>query len=308
MLPDVSIIIVNWNGRQLLQECLDALRRVVTDLTFEIFVVDNASTDGSQGMIKQDFPEVKLIANSNNLGFAKANNQAIRVSQGRYVLLLNSDAFVHENTIDQIVAFMETHPEAGMAGCKLLNTDGTLQPSCTTFPTLFTELCIATGLDRLFPRNPLFGKYQMTYWDFNDIREVDSIRGAFMLVRASAIKEVGLLDESYFMYSEEVDWCYQFKKKGWKIYYYPFVETIHVWGGSVGQVQMKMLIQLYRSQIDFFRKNYGKLSAFFLKLIIGTNCLIRVGPGALYYLLSHDRENRQKHQAFWQLLRILPAL
>jgi GT2 family glycosyltransferase len=259
-------------------------------------------------MVRQQFPEVKLIANSNNLGFAKANNQAIRASQGRYVLLLNSDAFVRETTIDQMVAFMEAQPEAGMAGCRLLNTDGSLQPSCTTFPTLFTELCIATGLDRLFPKSTLFGKYQMTYWDFNDTREVDSIRGAFMLVRASAIKEVGLMDESYFMYSEEVDWCYQFKKKGWKIYYYPYAETVHVWGGSVEQVRTKMLIQLYRSQIDFFRKNYGQLSTFFLKLIIGTNCLIRIGPGALYYLLSSDRWDRQKHQAFWQLLRLLPAL
>jgi GT2 family glycosyltransferase len=285
---DVSIIIVNWNGRELLRRCLSALRQSVTALTFEIFVVDNGSTDGSQDMLRQEFPEVKLMANSKNLGFAKANNQAMRCSQGRYILLLNS--------------------ETGMAGCRLLNEDGSLQPSCTTFPTLFTELCIATGLDRLFPKSPLFGKYQMTYWDFNDVREVDSVRGAFMLVRAAAVKEVGLMDESYFMYSEEVDWCYQFKKKGWKIYYYPYAETVHIWGGSVEQVRLKMLIQLYRSQIDFFRKNYGRLSAFLLKLIIGVNCLVRVGPGALYYLSRNDSWDRQKHQAFWQLLRLLPAL
>jgi hypothetical protein len=153
----------------------------------------------------------------------------------------------------------------------------------------------------------LFGKYQMTYWDFNDLREVDSIRGAFMLVRATAIAEVGLMDESYFMYSEEVDWCYQFKKKGWKIYFYPYVETVHIWGGSVQQVRVKMLVQMYRSQVDFFRKNYGQFSANLLKLIIGFNCLLRVGPGALYYLFAHDPQTRRKHEAFWQLLRALPA-
>jgi hypothetical protein len=305
---DLSIIIVNWNTRDLLAQCLQSVYDTTSNLDFEVVVVDNASTDGSQEMVRQEFPDVRLIANTENLGFAKANNQAIRRSRGRYVLLLNSDAFVRENTIEHMVAFMDGHPEAGMAGCKLLYEDGRLQPSCSTFPTLFTEFCIATGLDKLFPKSPLFGKYRMTYWDFDDVREVDVILGAFMLVCATAIGEVGLMDEGYFMYSEEVDWCYQFKEKGWKIFFYPHVEALHLWGGSIRQIRIEMLIQMYRSRIAFFRKYYGRQSANLLKLIVGFGCLLRIAPGAWYYRWSDNPQSRQKHQAFWRLLRTLPTL
>jgi len=305
---DLSIVIVNWNTRDLLSRCLRCVYDTTLDLDFEVIVVDNASTDGSQEMVRQKYPGASLIANTKNNGFAKANNQAIRRSQGRYVLLLNSDAFVRENTIEHTVAFMDGRREAGMAGCKLLYEDGRLQPSCYAFPTLFTEFCIAVGLDRLFPRSRLFGRYGMTYWDFNDIREVDVILGAFMLVRATAIDEVGLMDERYFMYSEEVDWCYRFREKGWKIYFYPHVEAVHLLGGSTRRVRAEMLIQLYGNRIEFFRKHHGELSARLLKLVIGFNCLLRIGPGAWYYLRSDDPQVRQKHEAFLRLLRILPTL
>lgn len=305
---DLSVIIVNWNTRDLLAQCLQSVFDTVRNLDFEIIVVDNASTDGSQEMVQQEFPDVSLVANTDNLGFARANNQAIRRSRGRYVLLLNSDAFVRENTIEQMVAFMDAHPKAGMSGCKLLYEDGRLQPSCTTYPTLFTEFCIATGLDKLFPKSPLFGKYRMMYWDFDDTREVDVILGAFMLVRASAIGEVGLMDESYFMYSEEVDWCYRFKKKGWRIFFYPEVEAVHLWGGSSKRVRVEMFVQMYRSRIEFFRRYYGKRTANLLKVLIGIGCLLRLGPGAWHYLLAGGSQIRQKYRASWTLLRALPNL
>jgi GT2 family glycosyltransferase len=305
---DVSIVVVNWNTCDLLAQCLRAVYDTTNDLDSEVIVVDNASTDGSQAMVRQEFPDVNLIANTENLGFARANNQAIRRSQGRYVLLLNSDAFVRENTIKQVVGFMDEHPEAGMVGCKLLYEDGRLQPSCTTFPTLFTEFCIATRLDKLFPRSPLFGRYRMTYWGFDDVREVDVILGAFMLVRATAIDQVGLMDERYFMYSEEVDWCYRFKEKGWKITFYPHAEAVHVWGGSSKRVPVETLIRMYRSRIDFFRRHYGRRSAHFLKLVIGLNCFLRIGPGVWHYFRADNPQMRQKRRAFWQLLRALPAL
>lgn len=305
---DLSIIIVNWNGRELLRKCLDAVQATTKTTQYEIVVVDNNSSDGSQDMVRQDYPGVKLIANSENVGFARANNQALEINTARYALLLNSDAFVKENTIDTMVEFMDSHPDAGMAGCKLLYEDGRLQPSCTTFPTLFSEFCIATGLDKAFAKSPIFGRYQMTFWDFNDIREVDAIMGAFMLVRAEPLAEIGYLDPAYFMYSEEVDWCYRFKKAGWKIYYYPHVEAVHLWGGSSKKVKVEMHIQLYRSRIEFFRKNYGSLPAFFVKLIIGLNCLVRLGPGILYYFKKADSQGKQKYQASWQLLHALPNL
>jgi GT2 family glycosyltransferase len=307
-MTDLSIVIVNWNTREFLSRCLRSVYDTTLDLDFEVIVVDNGSADGSQEMVQQEFPGVSLIANTENKGFAKANNQAIRRSRGRYVLLLNSDAFVRENTIEHTVAFMDGHPEAGMAGCKLLFEDGRLQPSCYSFPTLFTEFFIAVGLDRLFPKSRLFGKYGMTYWDFDDIREVDVILGAFMLVRATAVDEVGLMDERYFMYSEEVDWCYRFREKGWKIYFYPHVEAVHLGGGSTRRVRAEMLIRLYGSRIEFFRKHHGRLSACLLKLVIGFNCLLRIGPGAWYYFRSDDPQIRQKHRAFLRLLRVLPTL
>ncbi|UCC63976.1 MAG: glycosyltransferase family 2 protein [Anaerolineae bacterium] len=307
-MTDLSIVIVNWNTRDLLARCLEAVYKTTSKLDFEVIVVDNGSTDGSQEMVRKEFPHVSLIANTNNLGFTKANNQAIRGSQGRYVLLLNSDAFVREHTIEQMVAFLDRHPEAGMAGCKLLYEDGRLQPSCYTFPTLFTEFCIATQLDKLFPKSPVFGQYCMTYWDFDEVREVDVIMGAFMLVRAAAIDQVGLMDERYFMYSEEVDWCYRFREKGWKIYFYPDAEAVHLGGGTTRQVRVEMLVQMYRSRIDFFRKHYGKLSTTLVKVIVGFNCLLRIGPGAWFYLLANNPHGRQKYRAFWQLLRALPTL
>jgi GT2 family glycosyltransferase len=305
---DLSIIIVNWNTRDLLAQCLQAVFSAAGGVPIEVIVVDNASADGSPELVQRDFPQVRLIQNAANVGFARANNQGITVSQGRYVLLLNSDAFVCEDTLEHMVAFMEAHPAAGLAGCKLLYKDGRLQPSCMAFPSLLTEFFIATWLDRLFPRSRLFGHYRMTYWDFGDVREVDVITGAFMMARAAAIDQVGLLDEGYFMYSEEVDWCYRFKAAGWKVLYSPGAETVHIGEGSSRKIRADMLIQLYRSRICFFRKTHGRRSAVLLKLIIGLNCLLRVGPGAVYYLPGGKRARREKYGAFWRLLMLLPGL
>lgn len=305
--PDVSIIIVNWNGKDLLRRCLTAVEQTLGDIDAEIFVVDNASTDGSQAMVRGAFPRVRLIENSENLGFAGANNQAMRLSRGRYVLLLNSDAFVREGTIPEMVAFMDRTPDAGVASCKLLYEDGSLQRSCYAFPTLWTEFCIAVGLDKLFPRSRWFGQFLMTYWDYDDVRPVDGVMGAFMLVRAAALSEVGLMDEQYFMYSEEVDWCYRFRQKGWKTYFYPYVDAVHLWGGSTRQVRVEMLVQLYRSRTRFFRKFHGHAAAALLKAIIGLNGLLRVGPGLLYYRLTRTPSADDKLRAFSQLLRELPG-
>ncbi len=304
---DLSIIVVNWNTRDLLAACLSAVELTVKQISYEVIVIDNHSNDGSQDMVRGQFPTVKLIANTDNAGFAKANNQGITISDGRYVLLLNSDAFVKENTLDRMVAFMDEHADAGMAGCKLLYEDGRLQPSCATFPTLATEFYIAVGLDKLFPKSQIFGKYLMTDWDYSTLREVDVIMGAFMMVRKSVIEQVGMMDESFFMYSEEVDWCYRFKAAGWKVYFTPEVETVHIWGGSSKAVKVETLIRLYRARVQFFRKHYGRLTAFLYKIVLGFNSLVRVGPGALYYLSRNNADSRQKHYAFRQLLRAIPS-
>lgn len=302
---DLSIIIVNWNTRELTARCLSAVDATVKKISYETIVVDNNSSDGSQDMVREQFPNVKLIANTENGGFAKANNQGIQISQGRYVLLLNSDAFVLENTLDTMVTFMDAHPEAGMAGCKLLYENGSLQVSCATFPTLATEFYIAVGLDKLFPKSKIFGKYLMTDWDYGTMREVDVIMGAFMMVRKSGIDQVGMMDESFFMYSEEVDWCYRFKAAGWKILFTPEVECIHIWGGSSRAVKVETLIRLYRARVQFFRKHYGRLTAFLYKIILVFSTFVRVFPGAFFYL--RDNPGRQKHNAFRKLLQFIPT-
>ncbi len=306
-MPDVSIIIVNWNTRDLLAKCLRCVEATIHKVSYDVYVVDNASSDGSQDMVRQDFPSVKLIANTDNVGFARANNQAMRVCEGRYVLLLNSDAFVKEGTIDRMVAFMDAHPDAGMVGCKLLYEDESLQRSCAIFPTLATEFYIAVGLDKIFPNSKIFGKYLMTDWNYDDTRVVDVIMGAFMLARADVIQKVGLMDEAFFMYSEEVDWCYRFKEAGWKVYFSPDAEAIHIWGGSSKAVKVETIIRLYRARVQFFRKHYGNLTAFLYKIILVFNSLVRVGPGALYYLTRGNPDSRQKHYAFLQLLRAIPG-
>ncbi len=306
---DLSIIIVNWNGKDLLTKCLQCVESTVKKISYETFVVDNASTDGSQDMVRRDFPNVKLMANTDNVGFAKANNQAMKIAVGRYVLLLNSDAFVKENTLDAMVAFMDEHPDAGMASCKLFYEEGQLQLSCTSFPTLRTELYITLGLPKLFPKSHEFGRYFYEDWDYNSVRsDIDVILGAFMLARKTAIDAVGMMDESYFMYSEEVDWCYRFKKKGWKIYFEPKVEAIHLWGGTSKQVKIQMLIQLYRSRIKFFRENYSWLSGQLLKVILGVYCVSRIVPWGLSNRLKPNSNLKQKQQAFQALLKALPGL
>lgn len=304
---DLSIIVVNWNGKDLLTKCLQCVDSTVKKISYETFVVDNASTDGSKDMVRRDFPNVKLIANTDNVGFAKANNQAMKVASGRYVLLLNSDAFVKENTLDSMVAFMDTHPEASMSSCKLVYADDSLQRSCARFPTLATEFFIAMGLDKLFSKSKIFGQYLMTDWDYNDTRPVDVIMGAFMLVRKDAIDKIGMMDESFFMYSEEVDWCYRFKQAGAKVYFHPDVECVHLWGGSSNVIKVESLLRLYRARVQFFRKHYGKLQTALYKIILGFNALVRVGPGALYYLTRKNPAAQQKHYAFRQLLKAIPS-
>lgn len=309
-MTDLSIVIVNWNTREHLARCLERIYETVAAVAFEVIVVDNASRDGSPEMVKERFPQVELLANGENAGFARANNQAIRQSGGRYVLLLNPDAFVMEGTIDRMVEFLDAHPTVGMAGCQLLGEDGTVQPSCTGFPTLATEFFLFTYLDRLLKRSPIFARYRMTYWDFDDVRPVDVIQGAFMLVRREAMEEVGLLDEGFFMYSEEMDWCYRFKQRGWPVYYVPYARAVHVGGQSTQQVRADMILELYRSRVIFFRKHYGRVRTSLLKLLLAAASAGRVVFFSTASLVKPEARPAVREQRFgyWKLLRAIGSL
>ena len=254
---DLSIIIVNWNTRDLLARCLESVWNDVGTFkrsNIQTTVVDNASADGSATMVREQFPWVRLIENEENVGFARANNQAIRRSSAKYVLLLNSDTEVQPGALSALLGFMEAHPRAGAAGAHLLNADGTLQASCHPMLTPGREFWRLLFLDHLWPR----ATYRMRRWDTETPRRVEVIKGACLLLRREALDGVGLLDESYFMYTEEVDLCHRLAQAGWELWWVPQAQVVHYEGQSTQQMPDRMYLQLYRSKIQFYRKFGGK--------------------------------------------------
>ncbi len=262
-LYDVSVVIVNYNVREFLRQSLLSLRKALAELSAEIFVVDNASTDSSVEMMRREFPEVKLIANRENLGFAAANNQALRQARGRLVVLLNPDTIVQEDTFVAIRDFMDRHPDTGMVGCKVLNPDGTLQLACRrSFPTPWVAFTRLSGLSRLFPNSRWFGRYNLTYLPEDETAEVEAISGSFMAVRREALAKVGMLDEAFFLYGEDLDWCFRMRQSGWKIHYFPGTQIVHFKGESAKQSGLDNLRLFYQAMGLFVRKHFRPAAAF----------------------------------------------
>jgi GT2 family glycosyltransferase len=273
---DVSIIIVNWNTRDILRECLISIYKETLDISYEIIVIDNFSSDGSALMIKKEFPEAILIANEENRGFAVANNQGMEIANGRYVLLLNSDTVVLENAIQKTVRFADNHPEAAVLGCKAYNADMSLQPTCFMYPSLLNLFLLSTYLYKLFPRNRFFGREFMSWWDRGDVREVEVVTGCFMLVRKTAIEQVGMMDNSYFMYAEETDWCYRFGRAGWKKIFYPEAVIIHYGGMSSSKNPVEMSREFQKSFLLFMENSGGLFSRYTARFIFCISGFIRL--------------------------------
>ncbi|WP_342576314.1 glycosyltransferase family 2 protein [Paenibacillus sp. FSL M8-0142] len=256
---DVSILIVNYNTRQLTLDCLRSVYASETEFTYEVIVIDNDSKDDSVQAIRQEFPLVRLIENTENTGFAKANNQGMAAAQGRYVLLLNSDTVIQRDTLQTMVAFMDRNPITGASGCKIILPDGSLDKACKRgFPTPSASFYYAFGLSKLFPNEPRFNQYQLGYLDPDQEYPVDCLVGAFMLVRRETIEQVGGLDETFFMYGEDIDWCYRIKQAGWGIHYYPRTTIVHYKGGSARRRPFKIIYEFHRAMILFHRKHYRK--------------------------------------------------
>lgn len=263
---DLSIIVVNWNTRELLAQCLQSLQDTLRASSFEIWVVDNASADGSVAMVRERFPLAHVIANSENVGFVRANNQAMAQCTGRYILLFNSDAQALPGSLDQLVRFMDEHSRAGLAGVRLLNPDGSFQASYTPFPTLWREILILTGIGRWLICSTFPSRGPQVERGAQGIKGY--MEGACLLARREAAQQVGGLDECIFMYAEEVDWCYRFHHAGWETWYLPQAPVIHYGGQSSKKQQSRMEAELYRSRVYFFRKHYGKAAAASLKAAI----------------------------------------
>ena len=243
---DLSVVIPSYNTRELMEQALRTVDEASEGLRVQVIVVDNASRDGSQEMVEAGFPHVELIRNDRNLGFGGANNIAFERVKGRHVLLLNSDTIVGADTLRTLVEFMDEHPEAGAAGCRILNPDGSLQLDCRRgFPTPSAAFYKLTGLSRLFPRSRRFARYNLTYLDPEETSEVDALSGSCMIVRGRVLEEVGGFDEDYFMYGEDLDWCFRMGQAGWKIYYVPATQIIH-FGGASGRAE-SMRIQFRKS-------------------------------------------------------------
>jgi GT2 family glycosyltransferase len=263
---DLSITIVNWNTRGLLTQCLFSVQNDLQQspsLNVETFVVDNASADGSAQMVSESFPWVNLICNMDNLGFARANNQAIQQSSGKYVLLLNSDTELHAGSLLTLVAFMEEHSRVGACGARLLGIDGRLEYACHPMLTPEREFWRLTFFDRLWPR----ATYTMDAWDINTPRRVEVIKGACLLLRREAVDQVGLLDDRFHMYTEEVDICYRLAQAGWELWYVPRAVVTHYGAASSRQAADTMYVQLYRSKVQFYRKVSGPGSARRFKIL-----------------------------------------
>jgi GT2 family glycosyltransferase len=274
---DVSIIIVNYNTPKLTIEAIRSVLNSKTRYLYEIIVIDNNSSDHSVEIIKKEFPQITLIVNEQNVGFSKANNQGIKLSKGRYILLLNSDTIVNDDTIEKMVEFMDLNRNIGASGCKVVLPNGSLDKACHRgFPTPEASFYYLTGLAKLFPKSERFNQYHLGHMDLEQIHPVDCLVGAFMLVRREAVEEVGLLDETFFMYGEDIDWCYRIKEAGWDIYYYPFTTIIHYKGASSRRKPFKIIYEFHRAMFLFHKKHYSNKYSFFTNLLVYTGIALKL--------------------------------
>jgi len=288
--PVLSIVIVSWNVREDLRECLQSLLKDegsrLESGEIEIIVVDNASTDGTAEMVNLEFPQVKLLVNSQNLGYTKANNIGINHSRGKYILLLNPDTVVHQGALQALIDCAESHPEVGIIGAKLLNPDGSVQRSARSFPDIGAGLFRNTFLGRLFPNNPFVRRYLLADFGYDEVREVDWVSGAAMLVRRDLIERIGGLDERFWAYCEDVDLCWRAWQAGYKVLFCPNAFITHKVGRSSDQRLVPSLIQHHKSMWLFYLKNYRHRYPLLLFPLIGLGILLRLA-GALLKVASH---------------------
>ena len=274
----LSVIIVNYNVEHFLEQCLHSVRRAARNVETEVFVVDNNSVDGSLAMVREKFPEVKLIANERNTGFSYANNQAMRISNGEYVLLLNPDTVVEEDTFEKVVKFMDGHPDAGGLGVHMIDGKGNFLPeSKRGLPTPAVAFYKIAGLSKLFPRSRTFGRYHLGFLDKDETHEVEILSGAFMLMRKATLDKVGLLDEAFFMYGEDIDLSYRIIKAGYKNYYFPGTKIIHYKGESTKKSSVNYVFVFYNAMIIFARKHFSQKNAKLFSFLINFAIYLRAG-------------------------------
>lgn len=271
--PDVSVVVVSFNTRDLLRECLQTLAREAGGVRYEAIVVDNASRDGSADMVAAEFPDAQLVRSAVNLGFAAANNRGFALARGRYVVLLNSDAFVQPGALPRSVERMDADPRVGLAGGRLVGRDGSWQPAARMFPSVLTDLLTLSGLAARYPRSRFFGRFDRTWADPLEAAEVDWVPGAYAIVRRAVLEEVGRFDERFFLYYEEVDLCRRIKAAGHTIWYWPDIVVVHLGGESsrtvtrlhLSSAGAQLTLWRMRSALLYYRKHHGLAGAWLAK-------------------------------------------
>lgn len=283
---DMSVVLVCWNNKAYLDPCLKSLYEGGLKSSFDVVVVDNGSTDGSQQMLAEKYPQVKLIQNAGNVGLGKASNQGIEATNGRYVLLLNNDTIVNGPALDVLVEYLDAHPEAGAAAGKLLNPDGSFQSGYAPFSTLLEEFLIVTHIgERLWPGYPSHG-------DSNEIKETGWMSSACLLVRRAALEQVGLLDESYFIYGDEADLQYRLNKAGWKVVFLPNSAIIHFGGRSMDRWKRRKMV--YRGKMMFYKKNYGFFQTLLLRAMFFVMSLLKLLVWCVLFFVPSRNDQAKK--------------
>ena len=302
--PILSIIIVTWNGKRYALECLESLRAPSPELSTEIIVVDNASTDGTPEAIRVQFPNIRLIENQANLGFARANNIGAALSRGKYVCLLNSDVVIPAGCLEKMVEFLEANPDIGMLGPKMLSPDGGIGPSVMRLPTVWNTLCCALGLHAIFPRSKLLGGFSMDGYAYDTIDDVEVLTGWFWMIPREALRQVGGLDERFFMYGEDIDWCHRFRNAGWRVVFYPDTEALHYGAASSGQAPARFYIEMRRANLQYFRKHHGTVGVLGYHVAIWIHELARI----VGYSIVYCYKPRRRQEAVFKVGRSVSCL
>jgi N-acetylglucosaminyl-diphospho-decaprenol L-rhamnosyltransferase len=309
-MSELSIVIVTWNSRTDIERCLQSLAASGTRTSTEILVVDNASTDGTAAFVRTAFPGVALIPSETNAGFAAGNNRALTLARGRYLLLLNPDTAVHPGALDVLVTFMDDHPRVWACGPPLFNADGSPQRTGVRFPGIWNLLVESLFLDRVFPRTRLFGGHREWYRDPGLPRGVDYLQGSCLLVRRSAMERVGGLDEGFFMYFEETDWCRRMKEAGGEVWYVPGPGIIHYGGGVTGHYDEVRLLFYHASLLRFFRKHHPPSAAIVLRFILVFRSMIRIAVWSMYGVThgAHRAAAASVRRGYLRVLLLLAGL
>jgi GT2 family glycosyltransferase len=274
----ISVVVVSWNCKEYLRDCLASIREAGGKRVCELIVVDNASSDGSADMVEAEFPEAVLIRASTNLGFARANNIAMRRGRGSLFALVNSDAIVHSGCLDVLANFLESNPGVGLVGPRIIGRDGRLQRTCRRLPTLWNTTCRALALDRILGWHGLFSGYEVSAAQHECLRQAEVLSGCFLLARRAAVEQVGYLDESFFFYGEDIDWCKRFADQGWKIVFVPWATATHFGGGSTSKAPLRYSIEILRATLEYWRKHHGAAGQMMCRALLVMHHAVRLLP------------------------------